>query len=68
MAKISKGTHFDSYEDVYRRLSSDKDRRLNLLLGNGFSMSYNPKIFSYNALQSRINDKDDKDCGFCSIR
>ncbi len=61
MAKSSSGTHFGSYEDVYRRLSSEKDRRLNLLLGNGFSMSYNPKIFSYNALQSRINDEDDKD-------
>jgi hypothetical protein len=31
-----------------------------LLIGNGFSMSYDPKIFSYNALSRFVEDSDHK--------
>ena len=33
----------------------------NLLIGNGFSISYSPSIFSYNALSSFINSSDDSE-------
>ncbi len=47
-----------SYDDVMSSLVRKK-RIPNLLLGNGFSMAYDPKIFSYNALYNfigKIND------------
>ncbi|MCD8438366.1 DUF4917 family protein [Tenacibaculum dicentrarchi] len=44
-----------SYEDVIKYLSSKK-RPKHLLLGNGFSMAYDSKIFSYNALSSFIDN------------
>jgi hypothetical protein len=43
------GEHYKSYEDVLHALEKKK-RQVHLLLGNGFSMAYDPKIFSYNAL------------------
>ena len=39
------------YEDVVKHLKQKK-RTPNLLIGNGFSISYSPSIFSYNALSS----------------
>lgn len=36
-----------------------KRRKINLLMGNGFSMAYDPNIFSYNALQTFIADLSD---------
>lgn len=41
--------HYNSFEEVMTGLAR-KRRRANLLLGNGFSMSYDSSIFSYNAL------------------
>lgn len=38
-----------SYTDVVKYLNS-KHRIKHLLFGNGFSMAYDPNIFSYNAL------------------
>lgn len=38
-----------TYEEVIKSLK-DKKRQKHLLLGNGFSMSYDSSIFSYNAL------------------
>ncbi len=43
------GEHYESYEEVINALAK-KRRQVHLLLGNGFSMAYDPKIFSYNAL------------------
>ncbi|MDO6487910.1 DUF4917 family protein [Colwellia sp. 6_MG-2023] len=44
-----------SYESVIEYLHKKK-RQKHLLLGNGFSMSYDPEIFSYNALNRFIEE------------
>lgn len=46
-----------SYDDVMKHL---KGRKKHLLLGNGFSMSYDPEIFSYNALSKFIHRIKDR--------
>lgn len=43
----------ETYGDVVKYLTSKK-RTLHLLLGNGFSIAYDSKIFSYNALHGFI--------------
>lgn len=43
----------ESFEDVLKSLNT-KNREFDLLLGNEFSMAYDPKIFSYNALHGLI--------------
>jgi hypothetical protein len=43
------GKHYKSLDDVMSYLAKN-NRKPNLLLGNGFSMAYDRKIFSYNAL------------------
>lgn len=51
----------ESFNDVLKSIERNKDRDFHLLLGNGFSMAYDPKIFSYNALHDfikRLNDKE----------
>jgi len=47
-----------SYEDVTKYLGSKKcaTRKKHLLLGNGFSVAYDPKIFSYTALSNFIEE------------
>jgi hypothetical protein len=47
-----------TYEEVVKSLKSKK-RLKHLLLGNGFSMSYDSKIFSYNALSKFIDNLGD---------
>lgn len=47
-----------SYDDVMASLAKKK-RTPHLLLGNGFSMSYDRDIFSYNALYNFIEKIDD---------
>lgn len=47
-----------SYDEVIASLNSKK-RRKHLLFGNGFSMAYDPEIFSYNALSKFIEDSKD---------
>ena len=47
-----------SYSEVIEYLHKKK-RTKHLLLGNGFSMSYDPSIFSYNALNSFIDELND---------
>lgn len=48
------------FDDVIASLKKKK-RIPNLLIGNGFSISYNPQIFSYNALSEFIELSDDKE-------
>ena len=48
-----------SYDEVIKSLKKKK-RIINLLLGNGFSMAYDPHIFSYNALNGYIESIDNK--------
>jgi len=47
------------YYDVLEYLKKEK-RKTHLLLGNGFSISYDAKIFSYNALSEFIDRVDDE--------
>lgn len=48
-----------SYQEVLAYLEKSK-RSKHLLLGNGFSMAYDHKIFSYNALYQFIESIDDE--------
>lgn len=49
----------DSYKNVIDYLNKKK-RPKHLLLGNGFSMSYDKDIFSYNALSDFISNSEDE--------
>lgn len=46
-----------TYKDVITHLNKEH-RQKHLLFGNGFSIAYDPKIFSYNALSKFIDDID----------
>lgn len=48
----------ESFQDVAAAITK-KQRPFNLLLGNGFSMSYDKNIFSYNALHGFIEKLND---------
>ena len=48
-----------SYQEVMDHFKQ-QGRRINLLLGNGFSIAYDKDIFSYNALNRFIMDSDDE--------
>ncbi len=48
----------ENYEVCLAELKN-KRRNLNLLLGNGFSIAYDHEIFSYNALQTFIDELKD---------
>lgn len=48
-----------SYQDVLKKLARNKKREKHLITGNGFSMAYDPKIFSYNALYNFIEELND---------
>ena len=49
----------ETFTDV-RDAIATKGRPFHLLLGNGFSMSYDPGIFSYNSLHGFIKELDDE--------
>ncbi len=49
----------ESFDDVLSSIGKNHDREFHLLLGNGFSMAYDPTIFSYNALHGFIEKLDD---------
>lgn len=51
----------ESFDDVLASIKKNPKRAFHLLLGNGFSVSYDPKIFSYNALHDFVEKLDDKD-------
>jgi Domain of unknown function (DUF4917) len=51
----------ESFNDVLASIEKNAGREFHLLLGNGFSMAYDPKIFSYNALHDFIENLDDDD-------
>lgn len=52
----------ETFEDVVRSIEKNSGKRaFNLLLGNGFSMAYDHKIFSYNALHEFITKLNDDD-------
>ncbi len=46
----------ETFDDVIASIQKKKNKRqFHLLLGNGFSMSYDNKIFSYNALHDFVS-------------
>ena len=51
----------ETFQDVLASIKKNKGRPFHLLVGNGFSIAYDPKIFSYNALYNFIEDLDDAD-------
>lgn len=51
----------ETFDDVMESIRKNPTRQFHLLLGNGFSMAYDPKIFSYNALHSFVEEMDDED-------
>ncbi len=48
----------ETFDDVVRAIEKNRGRKFHLLLGNGFSMAYDPKIFSYNALHEFVKTLD----------
>lgn len=51
----------ETFDDVRASITKNPQRRFHLLLGNGFSVSYDPKIFSYNALHNFVSNLKDPD-------
>jgi len=51
----------EGFDDVFASIKKNPKRQFNLLLGNGFSVAYDPKIFSYNALHDFVKKLKDKD-------
>ena len=51
--------HYENFDAMMAELQSKK-RKAHLLLGNGFSMAYDPAIFSYNALYDFVSSLHDK--------
>jgi hypothetical protein len=51
----------ETFDDVMTSVKKNPKRSFHLLLGNGFSIAYDPAIFSYNALHDFIKKLDDKD-------
>jgi hypothetical protein len=51
----------ETFDDVLASIRKNSRRQFHLLLGNGFSVSYDPKIFSYNALHDFVKNLKDKD-------
>ena len=51
----------ETFKDVLASIKKNSKRPFHLLLGNGFSIAYDSKIFSYNALHDFIKNLNDKD-------
>jgi len=51
----------ETFDDVLASIRKNPRRQFHLLLGNGFSVSYDQKIFSYNALHEFVKNLKDKD-------
>jgi hypothetical protein len=50
----------EAFEDVLASIRKNPRRQFHLLLGNGFSVAYDPNIFSYNALHDFVKSLNDK--------
>jgi hypothetical protein len=51
----------ETFDDVLASIKRNPKRQFHLLLGNGFSVAYDPTIFSYNALHDFVTKLEDKD-------
>lgn len=59
--KIITSIKLETFDEVLASIKKNRSRPFHLFLGNGFSMAYDPKIFSYNALHdfvTKLNDKN----------
>ncbi len=45
-----------SYDEVTKKIQQKRIKTKHLILGNGFSISYDKNIFSYDALNTFIED------------
>lgn len=50
----------NTYQEIIDHLQSKKGRQISLLFGNGFSIAYDSKIFSYKALSNFIRNCKDE--------
>jgi hypothetical protein len=50
--------NLETFQDVQKAIAT-KGRAFHLMVGNGFSMAYDPNIFSYNALYDFVNSLND---------
>ena len=51
----------ETFDDVLASIKKNPSREFHLLLGNGFSMAYDPSVFSYNALHDFVINIEDND-------
>lgn len=51
----------ETFDDVLLSIKKNNSRKFHLLLGNGFSVAYNPNMFSYNALHDFMSNLQDSD-------
>jgi len=51
----------ETFDDMLASIKQNPGRQFNLLLGNGFSVAYDPSIFSYNALHDFVGKLKNKD-------
>lgn len=51
----------ETFDDVLASIKKNPKRQFHLLLGNGFSVAYDPSIFSYNALHDFVKNLKDSD-------
>jgi hypothetical protein len=51
----------ESFSEVLAAIKKNKGRQFHLILGNGFSIAFDPKIFSYNALYNFVKSFKDQD-------
>jgi len=51
----------ETFKEVASSINKNSRRQFHLLLGNGFSMAYDPSIFSYNALHDFVINMNDAD-------
>jgi hypothetical protein len=50
----------EKYDEVIAYLKKQSGRKLHLLMGNGFSIAYDSKMFSYNALSKFVKSTDNE--------
>jgi hypothetical protein len=49
----------ETFQDLLSAIEQNRGRPFHLMMGNGFSMAYDPKIFSYNALYDFVSALSD---------
>lgn len=58
---IGRAMKLETFDEVRASITKNPKRKFHLLLGNGFSVAYNPTVFSYNALHDFVSKMKDDD-------